>query len=95
MILVKTWPNSHNRVLLAVSIYLLQAGMYIFQIFDYYSASGYTLLWVCFFEVVAVGWVYGEYGSMDHRCPNTTPPPAVIFKIFIHFGIFVFDSYVC
>lgn len=34
-------------------------GMYIFQLFDYYSASGSTLLWISTFEAIAIGWVYG------------------------------------
>lgn len=35
--------------------------MYVFQLFDFYSASGSALLWVALFESVAVGWVYGKY----------------------------------
>nr|XP_054756343.1 sodium- and chloride-dependent betaine transporter-like [Lytechinus pictus] len=34
-------------------------GMYIFQLFDYYAASGFVLLWVAMFEYGVIGWVYG------------------------------------
>uniref|UniRef100_A0A4W5N4P1 Transporter n=1 Tax=Hucho hucho TaxID=62062 RepID=A0A4W5N4P1_9TELE len=45
-----------------------KGGMYVFQLFDYYAASGVCLLWVAFFECIAVAWVYGADNFYD---PNT------------------------
>ncbi|XP_034387997.1 solute carrier family 6 member 6b [Cyclopterus lumpus] len=42
-----------------------KGGMYVFQLFDYYAASGVCLLWVAFFECIAVAWVYGADNYYD------------------------------
>ncbi|NXX42684.1 S6A12 protein, partial [Tricholaema leucomelas] len=53
---------------IAVICYLLglllvtEGGMYIFQLFDYYAASGTCLLFLSIFEVICIGWVYGNNG---------------------------------
>lgn len=41
-------------------------GMYVFQLFDYYAASGFTLLWFCFLECIVVGWIYGADKFYDN-----------------------------
>lgn len=36
-----------------------QGGVYIFQLMDTYSASGISILWVCFFQTIAISWIFG------------------------------------
>ena len=36
-----------------------QGGIYMFQLLDFYSCSGLALLWVTFFQTIAIGWFFG------------------------------------
>ncbi|XP_048685062.2 sodium- and chloride-dependent GABA transporter 2 isoform X2 [Caretta caretta] len=59
--------NRRETLILLVSILsylvglvmLTEGGMYIFQLFDYYAASGMCLLFVAIFETLCIAWVYG------------------------------------
>merc|ERR1719360_168796 len=38
---------------------ITQGGVFIFQLMDFYAASGMSLLWYTFFQTIAISWVFG------------------------------------
>ncbi|XP_030830124.1 sodium- and chloride-dependent taurine transporter [Strongylocentrotus purpuratus] len=36
-----------------------QGGLYVFTLFSNYGDSAFPIVWICFFESIAIGWFYG------------------------------------
>ncbi|KAK6637309.1 hypothetical protein RUM44_007724 [Polyplax serrata] len=77
-----------------------QGGTYIFQLMDFYSASGMCLLWVCFFQTIAISWIFGSNKFVEcvKEMTGRTPgfywtiswkyfAPAVMVGVFIFFCV--------
>lgn len=68
-------------VLMQLCFFFYQGGMYVFQIFDTFSASGIILLTICFCESMVIAWVYGAkrfYDNMAMMLGYTVNPLLMI-----------------
>nr|XP_046246300.1 sodium- and chloride-dependent GABA transporter 2-like isoform X2 [Scatophagus argus] len=40
-------------------VMITEGGMYVFQLFDYYACNGVCILFLCAFEALTMGWLFG------------------------------------
>ena len=59
----------------------LQGGVYLFKILDFYSCSGMSLLWVVFFQTIAIGWFFGAARFCDCVEQMTGSRPNIFFYL--------------
>uniref|UniRef100_A0A915D1Z8 Transporter n=1 Tax=Ditylenchus dipsaci TaxID=166011 RepID=A0A915D1Z8_9BILA len=57
-----------------------EGGFYVFQLFDFYAASGWALLWLLFFECIAISWCVGINRWYDHMKSMIGYYPAAWWK---------------
>jgi len=69
--LVDNWPDllrpHRKKFTLGMTVFMCllglpmitRGGMYVFQLMDFYAASGMSLLWCVFFQTIAICWVFG------------------------------------
>ncbi|XP_076618325.1 sodium- and chloride-dependent GABA transporter 1 [Colletes latitarsis] len=74
---VDNWPEllrpHRNKFTIAICLLMFvlglpmvtNGGVYIFQLMDFYSASGMSILWVCFFQTIAISWIFGAQKFCD------------------------------
>lgn len=62
-----------------------------FQLFDYYAASGVCLLWVAFFECIAVAWVYGKWRGHSGVVGSVVGSPGFFF-FFLFWRVIILET---
>ncbi|XP_051512414.1 sodium- and chloride-dependent GABA transporter 2-like [Myxocyprinus asiaticus] len=62
-------------------VMVTEGGIYVFQLFDYYSCSGASVLFMSVFESLAMGWIFGAKRMFDIIEDMTRSRPNYIFML--------------
>ncbi|KAM3875312.1 sodium- and chloride-dependent GABA transporter 2-like [Diretmus argenteus] len=62
-------------------IMVTEGGMYVFLLFDYYACNGVCILFLCAFESLAMGWIFGAENLNDVIEDMTGVRPNPFFKL--------------
>jgi len=91
--LVDNWPQyllKHRRLFTVGLCFFMflcgvpmctEGGVYLFKILDFYSCSGMSLLWVVFFQTIAIGWCFGAAKFCDCVEQMTGTRPNIFFYL--------------
>nr|AME21430.1 GABA transporter 1 [Tetranychus cinnabarinus] len=78
--------------------FVVQGGVYWFELFNYYASSGFALLFLVFCEVISIGWSYGVNRYYDNLRDMMGYEPSIWWKIswtvttpIICVGIFIYS----
>ncbi|XP_037093533.1 sodium- and chloride-dependent GABA transporter ine-like isoform X2 [Pollicipes pollicipes] len=85
---IKEYLKRHEVLVLMICLvscvlglpHVTQGGMYFFQLMDYYVA-GISLMFLAFFEVIAVTWIYGTERLCRDFAIMTGARPSIYFQI--------------